>query len=82
MLTPYCSPISLRVSPFLTVWVAIFWSDETVAAAQSFMAEASAVILNGFQLRSDVKIVRYPDRYMDERGVVMWDTVQSILDRH
>jgi len=56
--------------------------DETVAAAQSFMAEASAVILNGFQLRSDVKIVRYPDRYMDERGVVMWDTVQSILDRH
>jgi len=23
--------------------------------------------------------VRYPDRYMDERGTKMWETVQGIL---
>ena len=32
------------------------------------MADASAVILDAFRLRSDAKIVRWPDRYMDARG--------------
>jgi len=31
------------------------------------MAEASDVTLAGFLLRPDAKIVRWPDRYMDER---------------
>jgi len=43
------------------------------------MREASVDVLSGFELRSDAKIVRYPDRYMDERGVKMWETVQGIL---
>ncbi len=54
--------------------------DGIVAATQTAMSDASAAVLSGFRLRSDAKIVRYPDRYMDERGTVMWDTVQSILD--
>jgi hypothetical protein len=33
-------------------------------------AEASRVVLNGFELGTDVKIVGYPDRYMDERGLL------------
>ena len=33
----------------------------------------------GFELGTDVKIVRYPDRYMDARGVVMWDRVERLL---
>lgn len=53
--------------------------DETVAATQTAMADASSAVLGGFRLRSDAKIVRYPDRYMDERGTVMWETVQSLL---
>lgn len=53
--------------------------NDAVAAGQAAMSDASSAVLGGFRLRSDAKIVRYPDRYMDERGVVMWDTVQSIL---
>jgi DNA polymerase-1 len=36
--------------------------------------------LPGFPLRTDAKIIRYPDRYMDERGRSMWETVLPLLD--
>jgi hypothetical protein len=55
--------------------------DAATKATQAAMAEASAVVLGGFELRTDAKVVRYPDRYMDERGVRMWETVSTILDR-
>jgi hypothetical protein len=45
------------------------------------MAEASWIVLNGFELGTDVKIVRYPDRYMDERGTVMWDRVMKLIGK-
>jgi hypothetical protein len=54
--------------------------DETVAMAQQLMSDASASVLAEFRLRSDVKVIRYPERYMDERGVKMWNTVWSILE--
>jgi len=54
---------------------------DAVAATQAAMSDASAAVLDGFRLRSEAKIVRYPDRYMDERGAVMWETVQGILNR-
>ena len=53
--------------------------ETAVAQSQALMARASADVLDGFELRTDAKIVRYPDRYMDERGVQMWDSVQAIL---
>jgi hypothetical protein len=43
------------------------------------MAEASRVVLAGFELGTDAKIVAYPDRYMDERGTVMWAKVAALL---
>ena len=49
--------------------------DATVAATQKLMAHASEIVLDGFRLRSDAKVVRYPDRYMDERGADMWAKV-------
>ena len=39
------------------------------------------IVLDGFSLRTDAEIVRYPDRYMDKRGVKMWGTVTGILER-
>ena len=45
------------------------------------MAEASRVVLRGFELRTDEKITRYPDRYMDKRGAVMWQRVMELLQR-
>ena len=53
--------------------------DETIKKTQEIMEEASAVILNGFRLRSDVKIFRYPNRFMDERGEVMWNSVMDLI---
>ncbi len=50
-----------------------------VRAMQELMAKASAVVLGGFRLRSDARIVRHPDRYMDARGEVMWKTVMGLL---
>ena len=53
--------------------------DQAVATTQALMAEASRLVLDGFELGSDAKLVRYPDRYMDERGVTMWNTVMNLL---
>lgn len=53
--------------------------DDTVKATQEAMAQASEMVLGGFRLSTDAKIVRYPDRYMDDRGERMWNTVQQII---
>ena len=49
--------------------------DEVVAMCRLAMAKASEVVLDGFLLRTESKVVRYPDRYMDDRGGAMWDLV-------
>ena len=54
--------------------------DDVVRHTQAVMRAASAVVLDGFTLDSDVKVVRSPDRYMDERGLGMWNTVMRQLD--
>ncbi len=54
--------------------------DETVNTVQGQMAEASRHVLGGFALRSDASLVHYPDRYADERGRHMWETVWEIVD--
>jgi hypothetical protein len=53
--------------------------DEAVARTQEAMAEASEVVLSGFRLRSDARVVRWPDRYMDDRGRAFWDRVMALL---
>ncbi|MCI0335923.1 MAG: DNA polymerase [Planctomycetes bacterium] len=57
-----------------------FLIDEAVEDCQAAMREASAVVLAGFELRTDAKIVAYPDRYSDARGLRFWETVWSLLD--
>jgi DNA polymerase-1 len=53
--------------------------DQHISCTQDMMAEASRIVLDGFALRTDVEIVRYPDRYMDPRGTVMWDRVMALI---
>ena len=53
--------------------------EHDIAATQAAMVEASRIVLDGFELRSDAKVVRYPDRYSDARGDKMWATVTRIL---
>jgi hypothetical protein len=53
--------------------------EAEVSETQRVMAEASRVVLDGFELRSDAKVVRHPDRYVDPRGECMWKTVMELL---
>ena len=53
--------------------------DEAEHEAKEAMAEASAVVLDGFQLRSEVKRFEYPARYQDDRGAKMWATVLEVI---
>jgi DNA polymerase family A len=50
-----------------------------VALMRSAMSEASRIVLGGFELGTDVSITRWPDRYMDGRGRVMWHRVNELL---
>jgi len=54
--------------------------DEDLALARKLMGDASKVILNGFEVRTEAVTVNYPDRYMDEkRGRAMWDRVTALV---
>jgi hypothetical protein len=54
--------------------------EEDVAALQACMREASRVVLGGtLELGSEAQVVRWPERYADERGAVMWATVARLL---
>lgn len=55
--------------------------DAAVEATQQVMREASEIVLDGFTLRTDAKVVRHPDRYSDKRGQVMWETVCELCGR-
>jgi hypothetical protein len=56
--------------------------EDDIAKTRAAMAEASRLVLNGFELETDVTVVRYPDRYMDEdRGAVMWEKVMGLLTK-
>lgn len=54
---------------------------EAVEACQAAMLEASRIVLSGFELRTDATIVGPGERYLDPRGVAMWEQVSSILER-
>lgn len=51
-----------------------------IQIAQEAMLEASKLVLSGFKLRTDVKVVRYPDRWTDDKGKNMWDLVWEICN--
>jgi hypothetical protein len=53
--------------------------DDTVANARRLMAEASAVVLDGFALRTSVRVVRAPDRWTEPRGQAVWAAVECAL---
>jgi hypothetical protein len=43
------------------------------------MAKASRIVLAGFELRTDVHLVRHPGCYSDARGALMWDRVMRLI---
>jgi hypothetical protein len=55
--------------------------DTAVAACREAMIEAGRKVLGGFELRVEAQVIRYPDRYVDKRGVAMWARVNDLLEK-
>ncbi len=55
--------------------------DRDIARLQEIMSEAGRIVLDGFPVRTDADVVRYPDHYMDKRGAMMWRMVNDLLDQ-
>jgi hypothetical protein len=73
----------VRVSAFIHDAVLVEASleeiENVVRQTQEAMATASGIVLGGFELRSEAKIIRYPNRFEDDRGKRMWETVWQII---
>jgi DNA polymerase-1 len=48
--------------------------DHAIALTRECMRRASRIVLDGFELRTEAKVFRYPDRYReeDERAAEVW----------
>jgi hypothetical protein len=58
--------------------------EADVALMREIMRRASRIVLNAdaagtHELRTDAKVVRYPDRYSDKRGDKIWNEVMELL---
>ena len=58
--------------------------EADVALMREIMRRASRIVLNAdasgtHELRTDAKIIRYPDRYTDPRGSEIWRRVLQLL---
>ncbi|MDP6590253.1 MAG: DNA polymerase [Alphaproteobacteria bacterium] len=54
--------------------------EAQTAAMQSCMAEASSLVLDGFELGSDAEYTRYPDAF-GKRQDPMWELVNGVIGR-
>jgi hypothetical protein len=72
-----CAPIHDAV----LIAAALDKIDDAVRHMRELMAQAGYFVTGGVHVRTDAKIIRYPDRYMDERGVDMWNRVVRLIDR-
>jgi hypothetical protein len=43
------------------------------------MRDASRVILQGYELRTDWQIIRPDERFYDKRGEKMWNTITTLV---
>ena len=72
-----CAPIH----DALLLEAAIDEIDVKAEQLAQIMGDASELVLgSGKRCRSDTKIVRYPDRFEDERGGVMFKKVMALLE--
>ncbi len=47
--------------------------------ARDCMAKASEIVLHGFRLNSDIRILTYPDRFLDPDSQPFWDRVMDLM---
>jgi hypothetical protein len=55
--------------------------EADVAKLRGCMSRASMDVLDGFEIGTDAKLIRWPDRYSDPRGEKMWERIMSLLEQ-
>jgi DNA polymerase I-like protein with 3'-5' exonuclease and polymerase domains len=53
--------------------------EDVTARTQTAMEDASTLVLPGCVVRTDSTMVRWPERFEDERGATMWALTQRLL---
>jgi hypothetical protein len=56
--------------------------EADIAGMRAAMAEASRMVLSGFELRTDALRILHPDRFGDPRGTLMWERVMGLIAKH
>jgi hypothetical protein len=78
--TERSTQVGAAIHDVLLIEAPITLIDDAVSTTRGAMAEAAAKVLDSVVwIDTDVEIVRYPDRYSDPRGQLMWDRVISML---
>ncbi len=55
--------------------------EDDIATMRAAMAEASRIVLGGFELRTDATRILYPHRFQDPRGIGMWRQVMELIGK-
>lgn len=53
--------------------------NDDILQMRQIMRKAGLAVTGGLEVRVDAKVVRHPERYMDNRGVAMWSRARSLL---
>jgi DNA polymerase-1 len=53
--------------------------EELSRALDQLWGDASAVVLQGYRLPTDVQLIRPGEHYFDDRGAAMWNTVTRLV---
>jgi DNA polymerase I len=51
-------------------------------ALDRIMRDASAIVLRGYEIKSDEQIIRPGEHYYDKRGEKMWNTIRRLAAKH
>jgi DNA polymerase I-like protein with 3'-5' exonuclease and polymerase domains len=54
-------------------------AEDVSNALDRVMRDAAAIVLRGYELPTDVQMVRPGQRYFDERGEAMWNTINRLI---
>jgi DNA polymerase I-like protein with 3'-5' exonuclease and polymerase domains len=74
-------PVCCPVHDALLVEAPVGEIDGVVAETQRAMRDASLLVLPGFPLRTEAKVFRWPERFVDDRGLKMWEKVWGLIGK-
>ena len=55
--------------------------EDVAQEARRQMERASEIVLQGYRIRTEARLLRHPDRLIEDRGQAMWHRVITILNR-